>query len=1178
MKSSNKNSSKNPRFNYLILVYILVLVVSFAIPTFSRFKNRVIPNTIVSWDGSVASSYRSGSGTINDPYIISDGSELAYFSQELVTKDYDGVYFKLDKDIILNSGIFSYVDGKINYNIDGNTYDIDFYSDEYSSGNVNIFNSLNNFKGNFDGDYHRIYGLYITSEEEENLGLFTNLSGNVSNLYVENSLIYGANNTAGIASNANNASISNVLFNGYVIGASSTKESVNNVEVNDIIEELSSDYSSIIELNVPNYRDRIVSITLSGTYDVDVEGTTLQINNNLIEKGNFEIDLGNSYVNSLTINYSTTESAIFSLTNLKYNIKYKYANASGIVASGNNIKLDKVINKGYVYGNLYSSGIVADLTGNSSITNSYNIGNINSDNYTSGLVTNLSNSNLCTISKSYNNGTLNGINNASIIANVYDNQNVSINYVFNATNNTDILNTDNSNITVNNSYSISDDENSSFTNTTLEQLYDKTFMIDTLSYNEYDDSDNLENIWIYETNSLPILYIDDINNPSASINVSTYSWNNLSYDLTSLKFEDTIAFMISSTDSLNPLSEIYYYISNSRDVLTLEQIKELEYISYSDVVEISNEGYYVIYAKVVDYNGNISYLNTDLLILDNTLANVSIKIGDDNYTTYSNEPNVKYLDSSKNIIIEANDNLSQISNIYYYLSSDIITEQNINSITNSEWILYTDEVLFDSTEKIIYVKVVDEFGVCSYANTDKFIIDGYKQNTLSAGRRIGDNSDNVYITNKSALTFNYTYVDSNRYLDGYTHELISSILFPINTEITLIDNINNKKYKYVVNTSQDNFGFSDKGVAKYSLALFKEIGMASDVNYTNQYLDLINEDYTVIVDFKNTSITSNIEDAYLYMEIHDENDNVVRPTLKDSIKKYSVLLNSGPTVYLNTEFNETIEFNIDKTNSIDFNSGISYKYINENKVYDSSIEDKSINLAIKLVDSNNDIVSKEYLKNLEFKIGENNYYIYKDNVVHIKLDSGISDTNNVLQIITHEDNIKLSDGNYTFMIGTYISYDELIYGDIDYTVSIPVSVKNNLNDSYNFDVVMPIENKIITKGEELTLSFNILQKGIFEDPNIRVSLHKKDELSAYDQNYSRIDLATVVNNSLLKYTDSIYYASLNPTVYDGTENTYNLFEINLVTSKLENTGYKFVFELYDGDTLIGTIEKKFIVR
>ena len=93
-----------------------------------------------------------------------------------------------------------------------------------------------------------------------------------------------------------------------------------------------------------------------------------------------------------------------------------------------------------------------------------------------------------------------------------------------------------------------------------------------------------------------------------------------------------------------------------------------------------------------------------------------------------------------------------------------------------------------------------------------------------------------------------------------------------------------------------------------------------------------------------------------------------------------------------------------------------------------------------------------------------------------------------------------------------------------------------------------------------------------------MSLYKKDELTAYNQNYTQVDLAEYVNNTLLKSTDKVYYASLNPKIYDGTNNTYNTFEINLVTSVLEYTGYMFEFELYDDDTKIGTIQKKFIVR
>ena len=40
-------------------------------------------NKIQTWDGSVATSYNSGSGTEEDPYIISDASEFAFFATSI---------------------------------------------------------------------------------------------------------------------------------------------------------------------------------------------------------------------------------------------------------------------------------------------------------------------------------------------------------------------------------------------------------------------------------------------------------------------------------------------------------------------------------------------------------------------------------------------------------------------------------------------------------------------------------------------------------------------------------------------------------------------------------------------------------------------------------------------------------------------------------------------------------------------------------------------------------------------------------------------------------------------------------------------------------------------------------------------------------------------------------------
>ena len=104
----------------LILLCISIFVYAF-FPTLARYKNRTSYYEISEWDGTVATKYRSGTGTEIDPYIISNGSEFAYFQSQLEHTDYKGVYFKLGNDIVLNKGKFSY-DGTISYELDDSIF------------------------------------------------------------------------------------------------------------------------------------------------------------------------------------------------------------------------------------------------------------------------------------------------------------------------------------------------------------------------------------------------------------------------------------------------------------------------------------------------------------------------------------------------------------------------------------------------------------------------------------------------------------------------------------------------------------------------------------------------------------------------------------------------------------------------------------------------------------------------------------------------------------------------------------------------------------------------------------------------------------------------------------------------------------------------------------------------
>ena len=216
MKNKVFEYFKNHKAIAILMIVVFVFAISIGIPTLARYRNRTSMVDSVVWDGTIATSFKSGNGKINSPYVISNGSELAYLAESLKITNYENTYFVLANDIVLNDGIFEYdkLTG-IKYLINGNIYYLDEYTSAYyldetkeeKIGDVNLFKTLKNFNGHLNGDAHTIYGLYISSNEDEELALFNNLTGEVTDLYVDNSLIYGGNATAGVAVNTNNAKI-----------------------------------------------------------------------------------------------------------------------------------------------------------------------------------------------------------------------------------------------------------------------------------------------------------------------------------------------------------------------------------------------------------------------------------------------------------------------------------------------------------------------------------------------------------------------------------------------------------------------------------------------------------------------------------------------------------------------------------------------------------------------------------------------------------------------------------------------------------------------------------------------------------------------------------------------------------------------------------------------------------
>ncbi len=145
------------------------------------------------WDGSVASSFASGSGTEDDPYIITNGAEFAYMS----TIDTTGLYFELANDIVLN-----------------NTSAENWFETAKDWVYIELY-------GNFDGKGYTVSGLCYNPDEVTRFDQYVGLFGyaenaNIANVNVADAYLVANQNVGGILGDGANINISNCTFDGII--------------------------------------------------------------------------------------------------------------------------------------------------------------------------------------------------------------------------------------------------------------------------------------------------------------------------------------------------------------------------------------------------------------------------------------------------------------------------------------------------------------------------------------------------------------------------------------------------------------------------------------------------------------------------------------------------------------------------------------------------------------------------------------------------------------------------------------------------------------------------------------------------------------------------------------------------------------------------------------------------
>ncbi len=1158
---------KLTRKNILITIIALAVIVSFAVPTLSRFVNLgLLPSNLPVWDGSVASSYSSGTGSKEDPYLIDSGAQLAYFSTQLKDTDYKDIYFKLDNDIILNEGYFTYKDDMVQYTLNEITYYIknntnEVYEDSQmtilSDVKVNIFDNFDKFAGELNGSFNSIYGLYIT--EEKQTAIFDNLSGNIKNLFIENIIVTGKDNVAGLALNADDLSLENIYINGSVSTYGELEEVSQTIELDDVnfTTNLTGKSFGISKNILENYE--IISSRLTGDYVVSDEtdiSYELKINNNIVDLGKIDIDLENVPLDEVMIEISedATERNI-SLINLKYEVVYKSSTSSALINNANNVNVNSVVTDVFVHNQINSNGFISNAIGNINVTNSYNLGLIN------GLVNSnsfidISNEATINIDKVYNDGQLN--NSSSMINTISKNSVVNIKNSFNNTNGLIIATDKSKNTILDNVYNTTEEEN-------IQLINDPTSkeMFDTLTLGDYNKDEATEDdIWIYNEYILPeLFFINEIN--LIDIRVGENSWNKLSLASNNVFYStDELTVAVTSSAYVYSLEKVEYFVKIGDTPFEKEELETVEWSEYNGGIKLTEEGKYIVYVKLTSYDGKVKHMNTDVINIDTSNPEISMQFSDKIWDSYRKDVKEVYMEENDLFKINASDGETGIKEVSYYLSNELISEEELKKLNDANWTTYNSEFSITPVgNNILYARAIDNSGNISFLNSDIITFDGYFLNSIKAGRNdLFDTTGTLNITAHSSVVLNYIYNIPSQAVPAAKHHLVFNKFFPQGTVIIISDNITGQKYDYEIDANN---------VRSIPFESFNLIGTL-DSYYTERDYDNgtnIAENFTITFNFENAIVTGDFSYLAAWIELRDDSNTTVRETNASSITNFNIFDRSDAQLYFNSTTSSIyIKHNADSIYNVNINTGINYAMYGNKNIYDTYIEEQNIVMRFKLYDDFDETVPRNQLTNLMIKIDDKEYYPNEDGEFIVSLKTGIQQINKTMEIYAYKGDTFLAEGRYKLEMVSYISYNE---HETDYYAvkEIPFTVTHTAESSNMVFKADMTNDAILSKDSGLqTINITSLLSGL-ENPNIRISLYKKNEQNAVDQGYTMINLDD--------YTESILTSTSEANKYLVDSSNYN-FDLNL--SLLDKQAYKLVIESYSNDEKISSIEKSFIIK
>ena len=464
----------------------------------------------------------------------------------------------------------------------------------------------------------------------------------------------------------------------------------------------------------------------------------------------------------------------------------------------------------------------------------------------------------------------------------------------------------------------------------------------------------------------------------------------------------------------------------------------------------------------------------------------------------------------------------------------------------------------------------------------------------------------VNITNQSQFTTYYSlfsYADSFESFYGlnndYYHALVTNYALPVGTQITMLDYgaDQDKPEYYYYTVTEDSYQTAVNQLAVdreviYKLSDFIKMGSTSEKNtysdalnnkkyFTDEYGRVV-EEFIFIFDFKETTTTGTHANNSMLFELRNSEDRTLISVLgiRQSLMNYS-LYDSSNAVLKQTVNQSSNYMYYDIPFNIDYATAIGYDQTEgRESIINTNYESSSMGVNISIVDSSGTQVSSSLLSGTNIVIDQVPYFADSDGVYRIKLTGKVATIKRTISIYS---DALLPAGNYTLKFTLFASADgrhnshALESGEVDIPVTL-VGADNNIK------VTTKDETKLVygEKGvNEANLNYNtyvVSYTTVLTNPNVRISLYKRNTDNKDTTAYTEIDFNTLFSNkfnspSELSYSaKSLYEKMLKVTA--GTSNTlYFNFNDNLTSGT-----YKLVFKLYDNNQLIDEDSKYVIVK